>query len=69
MWLFGVTEPDCYGALEVQSGVAHLFVPHLPESYAVWMGPLYTLEDFAKKYKIPYIHYSENVSGAWLLFN
>lgn len=62
MWLFGATEPDCYGAVEVQTGAVHLFVPHLPESYAVWMGPLYTLEDFSNKYKIPNVHYTENAS-------
>lgn len=30
-------------------GAAHLFMPRLPEVYAVWMGPLKGPEDFKKK--------------------
>lgn len=61
MWLFGVTEPDCFGAVEVRTGTAYLFVPKLPQSYSVWMGPLLTLEDYGKKYRIPNVHYVDDV--------
>jgi Xaa-Pro dipeptidase len=37
-WCFGVTEPDFYGAIDVNSGKSILFAPLLPEEYAVWMG-------------------------------
>ena len=37
-WLFGVREPDFYGALDVKTGRAMLFIPHLPIEYAIWMG-------------------------------
>lgn len=44
-WAFGVREPDCYGAIDLDSGAATLFVPRLPESYAVWMGKIKTPEE------------------------
>ena len=31
-------EPDCFGALDVDSGKSMLFIPRLPEEYVVWMG-------------------------------
>ncbi|NXT01066.1 PEPD dipeptidase, partial [Jacana jacana] len=37
-WTFGVTEAGCFGAVDVDTGRSILFVPQLPESYAVWMG-------------------------------
>ncbi|CAG5852206.1 unnamed protein product [Menidia menidia] len=37
-WAFGVTEPDCHGAIDVDSGKPILFVPKLPGSYTTWMG-------------------------------
>lgn len=61
MWAYGVLVPDCYGAIEIASGVVHLFVPRLPASYAVWMGPLLTLDDFGKKYGIAKVHYTDEI--------
>ncbi|PNJ09201.1 PEPD isoform 4 [Pongo abelii] len=37
-WAFGVTEPGCYGVIDVDTGKSTLFVPRLPASYATWMG-------------------------------
>lgn len=62
MWAFGAVEPGCYGAIEVDTGVPHLFVPHYPPEYAVWMGPLHSLEHFGRKYGIVNVHYVDEVN-------
>uniref|UniRef100_A0A671RBP3 Xaa-Pro dipeptidase n=1 Tax=Sinocyclocheilus anshuiensis TaxID=1608454 RepID=A0A671RBP3_9TELE len=61
-WTFGVTEADCYGAIDVNSKKSILFVPKLPESYATWMGEIYPREHFKEKYAIDEVHYTTDVS-------
>uniref|UniRef100_A0A8C7ZXU7 Xaa-Pro dipeptidase n=1 Tax=Oryzias sinensis TaxID=183150 RepID=A0A8C7ZXU7_9TELE len=63
-WSFGVTEADCYGAIDVDSGKSILFVPKLPESYATWMGEIYPKEHFKEKYAVDEVHYTADVSAA-----
>ncbi|TRY90159.1 hypothetical protein DNTS_033346, partial [Danionella cerebrum] len=57
-WAFGVTEADCYGAIEVDSQKSMLFVPKLPESYATWMGEIYPPGHFREKYAVEEVHYT-----------
>lgn len=61
-WAFGVAEPDCYGAIDVATGKSIIFVPKLPDSYAVWMGKLYTLDDFKNKYQVDEVYYVEDIA-------
>nr|XP_057944640.1 xaa-Pro dipeptidase [Doryrhamphus excisus] len=61
-WAFGVTESDCYGAIEVDSGKAILFVPKLPQSYATWMGEIFPKEHFRVKYGVDEVHYSTEIA-------
>uniref|UniRef100_W5LNZ3 Xaa-Pro dipeptidase n=1 Tax=Astyanax mexicanus TaxID=7994 RepID=W5LNZ3_ASTMX len=61
-WTFGVTEADCYGAVDVDTGKSLLFVPKLPESYATWMGEIYPKEHFKEKYAVDEVHYTSDVS-------
>ncbi|KAJ7421542.1 xaa-Pro dipeptidase [Pitangus sulphuratus] len=56
-WTFGVTEAGCFGAVDVDTGRSILFVPQLPESYAVWMGKIHPPEFFKKKYGVDEAHY------------
>ncbi|XP_052861263.1 xaa-Pro dipeptidase [Anopheles cruzii] len=60
-YLFGVTEPGCYGTVELNTGRASLFVPRLPEEYAVWMGPLLGLADFKSKYELDAVYYTDEM--------
>lgn len=41
-YLFGVTEDSFYGAIDLRSGEAYLFMPRMPESFAVWFGEIPT---------------------------
>ncbi|XP_036417856.1 xaa-Pro dipeptidase [Colossoma macropomum] len=61
-WTFGVTEADCYGAVDVDTGKAFLFVPKLPESYATWMGEIYPREHFKEKYAVEEVHYTCDIA-------
>lgn len=62
MWAFGVLEPGCYGAFQVDTGKQILFVPRLPPSYAIWMGPLHTPEDFKNKYQVDEVYYTDEIA-------
>ncbi|GFY63227.1 xaa-Pro dipeptidase [Trichonephila inaurata madagascariensis] len=62
-WAFGILEPDCYGAIEVHNNRSHLFVPKLPECYAVWMGRLHDLEHFKKRYAVDEVHYVPDIKS------
>lgn len=37
-YLFGVREPDCLAAIDLNTETATLYVPRLPAEYATWMG-------------------------------
>uniref|UniRef100_A0A8V1A9B7 Xaa-Pro dipeptidase n=1 Tax=Gallus gallus TaxID=9031 RepID=A0A8V1A9B7_CHICK len=62
-WTFGVTEAGCFGAVDVDTGRSMLFVPLLPESYAVWMGKIHPPEHFKKKYAVDEVHYVNEIAS------
>jgi Xaa-Pro dipeptidase len=55
-YFFGYEKEDCYGAVDLATGAGYLFVPRLPESYAVWMGRLITPSEAQT---------TTGVDGAW----
>lgn len=67
-WAFGVREPDCYGTIEYPSGRSTLFVPRLPESYAVWMGPIKTLDWWKNEYLVDEVKYVDELSDFIIAF-
>lgn len=61
-WTFGVREPDFYGAIDLATGKSYLFAPKLDEVYAIWMGKLYTLEDFRNRYEVDEVAHTEQLA-------
>ncbi len=64
-WLFGVREPDFFGAVDVKTGHSTLFVPRLPAEYAVWMGRIKRPEEFRSAYEVSEVRFVDELRGAW----
>lgn len=62
-WCFGVEEPGCYGALDLDKGSSILFLPRLPAEYATWMGKLHTLGEFRERYAVDETHYVDEIAA------
>lgn len=62
-YLFGVTEDSFYGALDVRSGEAYLFMPRLPENFAVWFGEVPTPETVKAKYAVQHVFYMDEMKA------
>lgn len=62
MYLFGVMEPGFFGMVEVDTKKTTLFMPRLPDEYAVWMGRLHSPEDFKAKYAVDAVYYVDQVT-------
>ncbi|KAL3698542.1 hypothetical protein R1sor_012618 [Riccia sorocarpa] len=60
-YLFGVTEPGFYGAIDVADGTSHLFVPKLNPDYAVWFGKIEPPQYFKEKYAVDAAHYVDEM--------
>jgi Xaa-Pro dipeptidase len=64
-YLFGVKEPGFSGAIDVATGKTTLFMPRLPEAYAVWMGRIEPPEHFLALYGVDDVRYSDELP-AWM---
>lgn len=62
-YLFGVKEPDCYGALDLTNKKTILFFPYLPEEYAVWMGKIATKDELRATYEVDEVHWVTEIES------
>ncbi len=62
-YLFGVKEPGFFGAIEVGTGRTTLFMPRLPESWAVWLGQIHPPEDFLAQYDVDGVRYVDELEA------
>lgn len=60
-WAFGVKEPDWYGAIDVDTGRTTLYIPRLPDSYAIVMGPILTPAQWVDIYQVDAVHYTDKL--------
>ncbi|XP_010447846.1 PREDICTED: xaa-Pro dipeptidase [Camelina sativa] len=60
-YLFGVREPDFYGAIDIGSGKSILFIPRLPADYAVWLGEIKPLLHFKETYMVDMVFYVDEI--------
>jgi len=60
-WCFGVSEADCYGAIDIDSGKAVLFPPRLPQEYSVWMGKINGPSFYKEKYAVDDAGYADEI--------
>ncbi|KAK7369859.1 hypothetical protein VNO80_11905 [Phaseolus coccineus] len=62
-YLFGVTEPGFYGAIDVATGDSLLFAPRLPSEYAVWLGEIKQLSYFKEHYMVSTTSFSDEIGS------
>jgi len=62
-YLFGAKEPDFYATIEAKTAITTLFIPRLPESYAIWMGTIHSPEYFKDLYKVDDVKYVDELAS------
>lgn len=62
-WAFGVKEPGFFGAIEVGSGKSWLFMPRLPEEWAVWQGRIHPPGHFKAMYEVDEVRYVDEMAS------
>jgi len=60
-YLFGVKEPGCYGAIDLQNRKSILFVPRLPQDWAYWMGKIHPPSYFKDLYQVDEARYVDEL--------
>eukprot|EP00045_Choanoeca_perplexa_P011086 m.115923 g.115923 ORF g.115923 m.115923 type:complete len:511 (-) comp15508_c0_seq3:74-1606(-) len=60
-WCFGVLEAGCYGAVDIETGAATLFMPRLPPAYSIWMGKIWPVDKFQARYAVEHCQYVDEI--------
>lgn len=60
-YLFGVKEPGFFGAIDVATCRAYLFIPRLPPDYAIWSGEIHPPSYFKDNYKVDAVFYVDEI--------
>ncbi|XP_070503965.1 xaa-Pro dipeptidase [Chironomus tepperi] len=60
-YLFGVSEPDFFGAIRVSDGHTILFAPRLDKEYEVWMGPIASTDQVKARYEVDEAFYVDEL--------
>jgi len=62
-YLFGVNEPNLYGAIDIATKQSILFVPRLGSEYEVWCGPKPTHAMYQDKFGVDAVHYIDEMTS------
>jgi Xaa-Pro dipeptidase len=60
-WLFGAGEADFFGAVDVDTGKAIIFIPRLPDAYLVWSGQIHPPEHYRKLLAVEEAFYTDEI--------
>eukprot|EP01023_Acetabularia_acetabulum_P004621 TRINITY_DN11960_c0_g2_i7.p1 TRINITY_DN11960_c0_g2~~TRINITY_DN11960_c0_g2_i7.p1 ORF type:complete len:542 (+),score=74.93 TRINITY_DN11960_c0_g2_i7:74-1699(+) len=60
-YLFGVEMEDCFASISMKTGKTVLFVPKLPDEYAVWMGSIKSLTELQQIYAVDEVAYTSDM--------
>ena len=60
-WCFGVLEPDYFGAIDVATGRATIYMPRLPEDYGIIMGHVPTPQEVQERYQVDEVKYVDEM--------
>ena len=60
-WAFGVMEQGCFGAIDIATAKATIFMPRLGKSYAIWMGKLKPVSHYREKYGVEEALYVDEI--------
>lgn len=60
-YLFGVKEPGVFGAIDLSTGKATLFIPKLSPEYRIWCGEIHPPSVFAASYAIEEVVYTDDL--------